>query len=160
MKGPVLHIAIVMCKAGFLHREKAYVILKEEGGSEMYLIPQPRREERGTGIYRLSWKGSIRLDGCREQALGYAALLQQEIREDLGFDWQITTVTGRSGKDGIILEIKEEDRPENYYLSVTEEGIRITGCDKAGLLYGVQTLRQMVRQCGAHLPVTEIWDGP
>ena len=126
----------------------------------MYLIPQPRREERGTGIYRLSWKGSIRLDGCREQALGYAALLQQEIREDLGFDWQITTVTGRSGKDGIILEIKEEDRPENYYLSVTEEGIRITGCDKAGLLYGVQTLRQMVRQCGAHLPVTEIWDGP
>ena len=67
----------------------------------MYLIPQPRREERGTGIYRLSWKGSIRLDGCREQALGYAALLQQEIREDLGFDWQITTVTGRSGKDGL-----------------------------------------------------------
>lgn len=126
----------------------------------MYLIPQPRKEERGTGFYRLSWSGCIRLNNCREQALEFAALLRQEIQEDLGFDWQITTVTGRSGKDGIILEIKREDRPENYHLSVTEEGIRITGCDEAGLLYGVQTLRQMVRQCGASLPVTEIWDGP
>ena len=137
-----------MCKAGFLHREKAYVILKEEGGSEMYLIPQPRREERGTGIYRLSWKGSIRLDGCREQALGYAALLQQEIREDLGFDWQITTVTGRSGKDGIIREIKEEDRPENYYLSVTDgEAVWCTSSGDGDLGRAGNTTQRFLSGC-------------
>ena len=49
---------------------------------------------------------------------------------------------------------------EEYRLDVQEDGIRITGGADRGLLYGVQTLRQMVRQTGACIPYTAIHDYP
>lgn len=49
---------------------------------------------------------------------------------------------------------------ESYHLSVTPDGIRLTGYGEAGLLYAVQTLRQLIRQYGAAIPVVEIADEP
>ncbi|MFR0733570.1 MAG: glycoside hydrolase family 20 zincin-like fold domain-containing protein [Oscillospiraceae bacterium] len=41
---------------------------------------------------------------------------------------------------------------EGYELEITPAGVRITGGGEAGLLYGVQTLRQILRQEGLVLP--------
>ncbi len=54
---------------------------------------------------------------------------------------------GKRGSVGeIVLEtVPEEGRPEGYRLEITPERIRITGNSSRGLLYGVQTLRQLLR---------------
>lgn len=51
-------------------------------------------------------------------------------------------------------------KPESYHLSVTADGVRITGSDAAGAFYGVCTLIQLVQMHGASLPRLEITDWP
>lgn len=54
---------------------------------------------------------------------------------------------------------KANDR-EAYSLYIREQGIVIGANAAAGLLYGVQTLRQILRQAGAVLPCAQIDDAP
>lgn len=53
-------------------------------------------------------------------------------------------------------------QPEGYVLVVKPEVVLIAGADDAGVLYGVQTLRQLLRagEAGAEIPVVEIRDWP
>ncbi len=154
----------------------------------MYLLPQPKSVTEGRGFYRLEYRGDIRLgEGCSPAAYGYAKLLKEEIMQAVACDFSITTVTcgsERQDNKGCILLTMEEpvaqeptnrqsteefttqptgykmNTPESYHLSVTTDGIRLTGFGEAGLLYAVQTLRQLIRQYGTSLPVVEIADEP
>ncbi len=47
-----------------------------------------------------------------------------------------------------------------YRLSVAQDGIRICAGTRAGLLYGAQTLRQVIRQTGGIVPCMDIFDYP
>lgn len=53
-------------------------------------------------------------------------------------------------------------RPEGYLLAVTPETVLIAGADEAGVLYGAQTVRQLLRRgaAGAEIPVVTIRDWP
>ncbi|TDB95729.1 family 20 glycosylhydrolase [Actinomadura sp. 7K534] len=65
-----------------------------------------------------------------------------------------------------------EADPEGYTLTATGRGVRITGADRAGVLYGIQTLRQLVPAAGyeaaargrrpatVRVPRAEIADAP
>ena len=131
----------------------------------MYILPAPKKLEKGPGIYRLTYSGSIRLDeGCPFGAYTYAKLLKQEIARAVACDFSITTTTCAStkldDKNCILMSVQPSENTESYHLSVTPEGIHLTGHGEAGLLYAVQTLRQLIRQFGTAVPVVEIEDEP
>lgn len=50
--------------------------------------------------------------------------------------------------------------PQGYRLTIRPEGISLEGADEAGLHYGRQTLKQVMRQSGDALPCIEIEDWP
>ncbi|MBU1693855.1 MAG: beta-N-acetylhexosaminidase [Verrucomicrobia bacterium] len=50
--------------------------------------------------------------------------------------------------------------PEGYELTIDRSGVRLIGHDAAGLFYGQQTFRQLLRQYGRRLPCLRIEDAP
>jgi N-acetyl-beta-hexosaminidase len=50
--------------------------------------------------------------------------------------------------------------PESYQLRISPEGLRIAAPDAAGFFYALQTLRQIIQQCGVNLSCLEITDAP
>lgn len=142
----------------------------------MYLLPMPRRLEEKSGKYTMSYYGEIRLDiSCVEGDYISAKVLQEELQEALGFQWEIRRGNSEESHRGGLICLKnsgvnpqglpasQSDKElaiESYELHIGENGIEIRGADAAGLWYGVQTLRQILRQEGAVLPQVDIWDGP
>lgn len=51
-------------------------------------------------------------------------------------------------------------KSQRYSLVIDEKGVLISGGDEKGILYGVQTLRQIIRQEGMLLPFVKIEDFP
>ena len=83
--------------------------------------------------------------------------------ESLGFvvGGFVTVVSEMNGNRGCFLMTMEETGArEGYRISVTEDGIVLDGGGEAGLLYAVQTMRQLIRQFGARIPAVEIADEP
>lgn len=124
----------------------------------MYIIPEPQKFETGEGVYYLNFTHTICLDdSCAQENLIHAQLLRDELKESAGITLSI--VRGASKNAGITLSTAQ-GAPESYTLSIGEHGAKITGADRRGLIYGVQTLRQIIRQEGALLPYLEIEDAP
>ncbi len=138
----------------------------------MYVLPEPRSMEYQFGRYRVCYHGTIYLaEGTEPEDYRSASLLKKELQEQLGFFWEIekgSAAKGAAAKKNlkqacIVLQKKEEtekEKPEGYRLQINQQGIFITGESSAGLWYGVQTLRQMLRQEDAILPCLEIEDEP
>lgn len=140
----------------------------------MYLLPEPQKWIKKEGSFRIPYDGKIVLDvSCSSEDYDTAVILAKEIKTYGGICTAITR--GSSGKASIILRIGESPKEdtfalnegggivggrEGYTLSVTSEGIMITGRSSTGLFYGVSTLRQMLRQAGACIPYTWIEDAP
>ncbi len=133
----------------------------------MYLIPQPNsiKCEKENAVFLLRYQTEIVLDAAispesSRQARLYASLLQQEIMDDLGLMLPIQKRRDNSEKRVVFFACREELGREEYTLSVTAERITVCGGGAAGLLYGVQTLRQIIRQSGRAIPCLEIRDAP
>lgn len=128
-----------------------------ETKEKLILLPYPQKLEVQDGEAYLSYDSRIIL-GTGVQ-LETAYLLKEEIRQSTGFEAEITK--GKTaGAHDVLLEIADKGKEQHYRLTVSERGIIITGGDMRGLLYGVQTLRQMIRQRGAALPCLQIEDYP
>lgn len=130
----------------------------------MKLIPQPRQLELQSGSYRVRYQDRITLDtSCGEAAYDYGRLVARELERQTGFSLCLDRRTSRF-HSGIHLflsgEVKARLGTESYELRITERGVELTGGDDAGLLYGVQTLRQIIRQSGPLLPCLSIADAP
>lgn len=111
------------------------------------------------GTYTIRFDHKIVIDpSCSSSAYEYARILQEELRGCMGYGPAITR--GRSGKMAVSLAVDCALGEEEYRLEVSTDGIRITGGADRGLLYGVQTLRQIVRQSGACVPCMSIHDFP
>ncbi len=125
----------------------------------MYLLPEPQEVVFGEGIYTITFDPKIVLDDtCSPDAFAYGKLLQEEFLVSAGYGPALTR--GMSKKAAIRLGIASSLKEDEYRLEVSGEGVRIEGGGDAGLMYGVQTLRQMVRQAGARLPFVRIHDFP
>ena len=74
-----------------------------------------------------------------------AHLLAEYIGEKTGLDLR-TTAEPQAG--AITLAIAPGENAEGYLLTVTAEGVNITGASEAGVFYGIQTLRKA-------LPITD-----
>jgi hypothetical protein len=130
------------------------------GGKHMYLIPEPKDFNLHPGSFRLSYDTKIVLDaGCNFGDNEAAILLRKEIEGVIGLRLPITKSFVRDNKNCIFLK-KEQGSKEAYSLTISADGIVITGGDSPGLFYGVQTLRQVLRNNSVELPCLTIEDTP
>lgn len=130
----------------------------------MYLLPAPQKMFETSGICTITYDCQIILDASLSQeSYDHARLLQQEILESTGIkpDLSRQNLTAfASLKACILLTIIPSLKEEGYTLDISENAVRIQGNASAGLLYGIQTLRQIIRQYGAQLPGLHIEDYP
>ncbi len=124
----------------------------------MHLLPQPQQLKEKTDCFTVTYQTPIVLTGgISAEAYSYAKLLQQDIEKEIGFVLPVRKAF--TAEQGIVLEWK--DLPEQEYaLDIDKERILISAGSDSGLLYGVQTLRQMIRLQGAVLQGVEAADWP
>ncbi len=124
----------------------------------MMLIPQPSKMEENGENFLVGPGFEIVLGpSCGFPEFRAARLLKAEIRRAVCVECPI----GKSGarpRGGLF--VRKTDSPgEEYRLSVAPGGAELTG-GADGIFRGVQTLRQIVRQCGAVWPGVAISDAP
>lgn len=128
----------------------------KESVKEMILIPKPQAVSYGKGFFELCYDTRI-VCGEGVEALP-ARLLERCALEWTGLRLSVLRGKSRPGDMGLLLDSKLKE--QEYTLRVAPEGIVIAGGSGAGVLYGVQTLCQMLEQCGGMLPASEIRDFP
>lgn len=125
----------------------------------MYLLPKPRQIEKKQGFYEISYQNRIVYsEAIRKGGSVYASILRDGIREGAGINPSFTC--GKAAAGDIFMDLSGELKEQEYRLKIREDGIFITAGDGAGILYGVQTLCQIVKQCGGVLECMEITDAP
>ncbi|MCI9073009.1 MAG: family 20 glycosylhydrolase [Lachnospiraceae bacterium] len=120
------------------------------------IIPRPQEIHRGEGIFLCTFDTTI-VCGKGTEAFP-AKLLRDCVKQWAGLNLHMAG--GQARKGDIALELDEELREQEYCLTISPEEVRVAGGDGAGLLYGVQTLCQMVEQNGALLPAATVRDYP
>lgn len=125
----------------------------------MLIMPVPKKVHPKPGHFQISYDSGIILDAlCSSEDLHSALSLQQEILRRTGFKLPVSKAF--QAEPGCIFLSKSSLGQESYSLHLKETSIEISGGDSAGLFYGVQTLRQILRTAGTELPCCEIDDGP
>lgn len=127
----------------------------------MYLLPNPKTltEKRGSFMIRINSR--IIVDSLiSADAYGFARILQKEIAQDTGLFLPILRRHESAPADCIYITSLDEGQKQSYELTIEEDHIAIKGGDESGILYGIQTLRQIIRQSGAVLPALFISDAP
>ena len=139
--------------------------MTNENTREWAIIPEPNSMTVGEGVVSLPYAGRVNESiaiGDGDYLLAHQ--LVADIRSVTGLDWDYAT--GCMWPGFISLHIadsgaaEEDGIPGAYTLTIDTDGIVITGYDFEGVRNGVQTLRQLIRQNGAVLPVLQIEDAP
>ena len=122
-------------------------------------LPQEISVTKGTG-FTLTAQTPIVYQGGEDMKQN-AEFLAEYIKEKTHLELQPTTATAAKA---ITLSLGNVgDNPEGYRLTVSNNGVDITGATPAGVFYGVQALRKSlpITQGGkAQLPAVEINDYP
>ena len=122
----------------------------------LHLLPYPKEMHMDEGVLFLTEETRICLteDACGLMDIA-ADQLQDEMLDVSLLMPQITYAAVQTGD--ICLELSPEVR-QDYTLCISAEGVRIAAATDRGVLHGVQTLRQIIRQCGTELPCLHIAD--
>ena len=145
---------------------------------EFKLIPRPRQVKLNSAEFLLTNDVPIFLaQGCTVADRFAAVQLQKEIEAEFGLKLKISRQTSSRGIVLGRLDLDEQLRAmlqqrnvglpntlpeEGYVISITDDDVVVGGADAAGLYYGVQTVRQLMRaNClTARLPGCTIVDWP
>ncbi len=123
----------------------------------LHLLPVPESLVMGEETFTITPDSYIILSPRAGEVMRTAARqLKEEVRAACGLSLRVSI--GKARKGDIILAASDA-APQSYTLAIEAEGITICG-DEAGVLHGVQTLRQIIRQCGASVPCLDITDAP
>lgn len=125
----------------------------------MYLLPQPKNITFLNGSFSLSYATEICIQpSCSREWTRYAFFLQEEIEQDTGM--MLSIRRGDASPLSIIMKYEERMSSQEYTIQISESGILLMASSNAGMLYAVQTLRQIVRQEGAVLSCLNLQDAP
>jgi hexosaminidase len=112
------------------------------------ILPQPQHIERREGAFVLTNATTLHADDASAPAAG---ALRRALGPATGFAFDSpaapASAASSSGTSGGTITLAVDPArhgTEAYSLSVTPEGIDITGGDAAGVFYGVQSLRQLL----------------
>ena len=133
---------------------------------ELKLIPKPKEYQFLKKEVTLSADWKIYLASNNADDIYAAEVLSDEAR--VCFGWGLTVVPNEPEKNAIVIRscaplgIESELFDEQgYFLSIEPEKIIIEAPSAVGRFYGIQTLRQIFRNCnGMSLPCLKIKDWP
>ena len=123
------------------------------------VIPKPAMMERVDGLFHLS--NEVKIVAENRDLLPIARQLTGMIRQQTGCELPVVQETAGKTPCGIALstdEAKAELGDEGYDLAVSPEAIVLRAPKPAGLFYGVQTMRQLLRRVDG--PATAAWAIP
>ena len=123
--------------------------------SEVSILPKPAHITTNTGFFTLKDGATVSCPGDMPELSEYTIAMLKDCA-------RLTDVTAKKKGGTITLAIsKKVKNAEGYTLEVTEKGVVIEAKTKAGLLFGVQTLRQLIPNKGeAELACMKIEDYP
>jgi len=125
--------------------------------AELLLIPEPREVTPGTGRFAFGRTVTIAVASRNDEDRFAAGLLEEEIEATAsGVDARVTD--GTSGDIVIDRSAPAAVGDEGYRLEAGPKGVKLSGRTAAGVFYGVQTLRQMIRPEG--IDAATIVDSP
>ena len=125
----------------------------------LHLLPMPKEIRMDEGSFSLTMDTCIAGPRVPADMMRTAtAQLRAEIESACGVRLTVLSQTAREGDIG--LAIDPELAEEAYTLRIDAAGVMLVGGSAAGLMHGVQTLRQIIRQCGWTLPALTIEDAP
>ncbi|XRQ14891.1 family 20 glycosylhydrolase [Actinomadura welshii] len=130
------------------------------------LVPQPLSATASGGTVRIGGGSPISAPRSLRGEERYLRSALRDVARGRGAPVSLAVDPGLDvDRDG-------EADAEGYTLTATRKGVRITGADRAGVLYGIQTLRQLVpaggyeaaarghRRSTVEVPRAEIADAP
>ena len=125
----------------------------------MYLLPKPKKFSQSEGQLLLNHHTGITMTREVADTVHHAVIrLLEEVRHSTGLMLQVSVGEAKPGD--IFLTVETQLQEQAYELTIEETGIRIAGGDGAGVLYGVESLCQMLEQCGGSLPCCHLKDAP
>ncbi len=183
MKTRFPKIAVVLCVAVSFFSQLLYSGVQQEPSSSsstatLQLIPTPQRVVYGQGRFAFSPNAKILLGNPKDQEDLFAASqlseeLQAELNIHLAFTKTLkgkTIVIGQPARNKVLqgalknagLSLPTELGNEGYVLHVSSSQIIIAANSGAGVFYGVQTLKQLIRSNreGNSIPCLTITDWP
>jgi hypothetical protein len=120
----------------------------------LHLLPAPRSLRREPGALSFPGRAVLRVAG------GVAAAAAAE-RAALAALAAVGVERTGSGAPEVVLALGEAGLPEEgYRLRVAENGVRIAAGEPRGLLHGVRSFAQLLRERGPRVPCLEIDDAP
>lgn len=127
-------------------------------------LPTPRQITVSDVSHELPATGAICLEtpSLQENLLA-AQQLQETVNAIPGLHWEIvggTSIPDDQIRAALSLTANATSHPQGYQLTVAGGRIHIVASTAAGLFYGVQTARQLLMQCGRHLPDLRCTDWP
>ena len=127
----------------------------------MYILPAPQKIDKQECHFTVRYNSRIYIDSsCSADLYHIALLLQQEFKDCCGFCLPIMRKHIAQPEACIYLTSLDNAKEQSYNLFINENNVIIQGSGNSGILYGVQTLRQIIRQYGSHLPGLSISDHP
>ena len=104
------------------------------------IVPRPLEVEVVKGAYTVTPKTSICV--TESSLVRPAELFAEYVAKDLG----ATLNVEQKSKGGIVLSLDKSLASEEYTLNISSKGVKIVGGTPAAVFYGLQSLRQLVRQ--------------
>lgn len=125
----------------------------------MYLLPKPKEMKLQEDSFLISHYAHIVIDAKIDGSENIpASILQKCLKKWAGLT--LSVIKGIPDKGDIYLTLAPEYEDQAYQLVINKDQITVTGKGGAGVLYGIQTLCQIIEQCGSMLPCMEIADSP
>lgn len=125
----------------------------------MYLLPKPKEMKLQEDSFLISHYAHIVIDAKIDSSENVpASILQKCLKKWAGLT--LSVIKGIPDKGDIYLTLAPEYEDQAYQLVINKDQITVTGKGGAGVLYGIQTLCQIIEQCGSILPCMEIADSP
>ncbi|MFV0502646.1 MAG: beta-N-acetylhexosaminidase [Lachnospirales bacterium] len=124
----------------------------------MNILPIPEKSQALSGIFLLKHNCKIIMSPkCTIKENHYCKILQKSIANLLGYSVSITK--GAYEEGNIFLDLAELEK-ESYILDIRTNHVKIVGGSTAGLLHGIQSFRQLLREYKATIPSILIEDKP
>ena len=115
---------------------------------DLPIVPKPVEVHRQYGSFLLNDKVTIGVDQNVTNLVDVAQLLEEKLKANVGMNLTIKGSSASScAKNTICLQLTpkcEKLGPEGYELNITPESIVIRGATRIGVIWGVQSLLQIV----------------
>lgn len=118
----------------------------------VYVIPEPVSVQEGKGTFSI--RSDAAISCSKESLLRSAEIFASDINTVLGIQIPVGVRNGGN----ISLSVNASLGKEEYRLNVTKKKIEVVGGSSAGVFYGLQTLKQLLKN--GNIPVVSIKDKP